>query len=197
MNNVKTVVAFIFGAGIGSVAAWYFLKQRNEEILNEEKESYKEYYEKKLAEMEPEVESEPSLEELRNKKDISEYIKDKQVTNYAKVEPIAEETEPEHKRMDQYEEEPYVVSPSEFGEDHEYNTISLLYFADGILTDDDYSIIENVDEIVGEESLRTFGQYEDDAVYVRNERLKCEYEILYDSRNFYDIDLAKLRNGLD
>ena len=44
-----------------------------------------------------------------------------------------------------------------------------------------------MDEIVGEESLNHFGEYEDDSVFVRSDRLKCDYEILLDQRNYSDV----------
>ena len=198
MNRLTNVIMFIFGAGVGSAATWYFLKSKYEAISNEERDSYKEYYEKKVAELTPEPEEQPNtpdpetFEKLRNKPDISEYTK--QYVNYSDVKTAS--SEPEEKK-ESYSEKPYVITPEEFGEDDEYKTISLLYFADEVLTDDDYAIIENVDDVVGRESLKTFGKYEDDAVYVRNDRLKCEYEILLDERHFEDIKLARMRNGLD
>ena len=198
MNRLTNVIMFIFGAGVGSAATWYFLKSKYEAISNEERDSYKEYYEKKVAELTPEPEEQPNtpdpetFEKLRNKPDISEYTK--QYVNYSDVKTASSEPEEE---KESYSEKPYVITPEEFGEDDEYKTISLLYFADEVLTDDDYAIIENVDDVVGRESLKTFGKYEDDAVYVRNDRLKCEYEILLDERHFEDIKLARMRNGLD
>ncbi len=202
MNRLTNVITFIFGVCVGSAATWYFLKQKNEAILEEEKESYKKYYEKKVAELnsEPETVSdsdpqqpdEATLKRLRNKDDISKYVKNiKQYTNYSDI-PTVEEPEEES-----YSEIPYVIPPEEFDEIEGYNTIGLSYFADEVLTDDDYSIIENVEDIVGKDSLKTFGRYEDDSVYVRNDRLKCDYEILKDERRFEDIKLARLRNGLD
>ena len=48
-------------------------------------------------------------------------------------------------------------------------------------------VVDDVEEIVGEESLTHFGEYEDDSVFVRNDRLKCDYEILLDQRNYSDV----------
>jgi hypothetical protein len=44
-----------------------------------------------------------------------------------------------------------------------------------------------VDDVVGFESLNRFGEYEDDSVFVRNDRLKCDYEILLDRRKYSDV----------
>ena len=69
---------------------------------------------------------------------------------------------------------PYVIAPEEFGEEYEYDTISLTYYSDRVLTDDDDEIVEDVEDVVGFESLESFGEYEDDSVFVRNDRLKCD-----------------------
>ena len=84
-------------------------------------------------------------------------------------------------------EKPYVISPEEFGEFEEYEKISLTYYADKVLADENDEEVDDVDEIVGEESLNHFGEYEDDSVFVRNDRLKCDYEILLDQRNYSDV----------
>ena len=44
-----------------------------------------------------------------------------------------------------------------------------------------------MDNVVGLESLAHFGEYEDDSVFVRNDRLKCDYEILLDQRTCSDV----------
>ena len=50
--------------------------------------------------------------------------------------------------------------------------------------DDGGDKIEDVDDVVGMESLTRFGEYEDDSVFVRNDRLRCDYEILMDERTY-------------
>ena len=84
-------------------------------------------------------------------------------------------------------DEPYVISPEEFDENEDYNTVSLTYYADGVLTDERDNVIVDVDSIVGEDSLNHFGEYEDDSVFVRNDELQTDYEILLDTRNYGDI----------
>ena len=91
----------------------------------------------------------------------------------------------ENKEVDNVDR-PYVIPPGEFGELHGYQERSLIYFKDKVLTDDDYELVEDVDDIVGLDSLNHFGEYEDDSVFVRNDRLETDYEILLDSRNYSD-----------
>ena len=81
---------------------------------------------------------------------------------------------------------PYVISPDEFGED--YETETLTFYSDGVLV---YYIsdelVEDVDATIGSDSLSHFGEYEDDAVYVRNDSLKKDFEILRDSMKYSEV----------
>ena len=82
---------------------------------------------------------------------------------------------------------PFVIPPYEFGEDEDYECVSLTYYADGVLTDEDDSIIENVEDIVGKESLNHFGEYEEDSVFVKNVDRKTYYEILKDLCTYSEV----------
>ena len=82
----------------------------------------------------------------------------------------------------------YIMSPTEFQEaPNGTKTVTLFYYRDGILADDDYNIIKHPETIIGEDALNSFGRYEDDAVYVRNEDTKTDYEILLDNRCYSDV----------
>ena len=84
---------------------------------------------------------------------------------------------------------PYVISPDEFGEDQEYEQISLIYYADNTLADDEDVVMdeEEIERTVGMDSLTRFGEYEPDSVFVRNDELKTEYEILLDQRPYFEV----------
>lgn len=84
-------------------------------------------------------------------------------------------------------DEPYTITPDEFGEMDGYQQISLTYYADGTLADEDDRIIEDVEGEIGSDNLEKFGEYEDDAVFVRNDFYRCDYEILMDHRNYDDV----------
>ena len=164
MNNF---VIFTLGAAAGSIITWKLLKTKYEQIAQDEIDSVKEVYFKK------------NLERDKEPKDEYEEITKRYSTFSDKKENKDEEGE---KIM-----RPYVICPEEFGEMDEYETESLTYYADGVLTDDFDNEIEDVDDLVGEESLSTFGDYEDDSVFVRNDKYKTDYEILLDDRKFSEI----------
>ena len=188
-GTLSKVFIFAAGAAIGSVVTWKLLKTKYEQLAQEEIESVIEVFSNRQSDDDTEhaVEDEPDTEvttkEIKEKPDLREYaakLAEKNYTNYADVSTVQEK---EEKKVDG----PYVITPDEFGERDEYETTSLTYYADGVLTDDADEIIDNVDEIVGEDSLKHFGEYEDDSVFVRNDNMKCDYEILLDTRRYADI----------
>jgi hypothetical protein len=181
MNNALVcVLAFTSGAAVGAVVSWKLLKTKYEQIAQEEIDSVKEMYSTSTETEDTDVyEIESAAEESTNPKEEYETILESEgYTNYSRV-----KTEKgESAIMDT--ERPYVISPDEYGEFEGYDTETLTYYADGVLTDDQDNIIDDVDGLVGEASLKTFGKYEDDAVHVRNDALKTDYEILADVRTF-------------
>lgn len=176
-NKVAYLFAFSLGAAIGSAVAWRVLKTKYEKIAQEEIDSVKEMFARRNAENE---EDEIELLSDRSSKDgtsVIEYVaklKDMQYNPEASDNEEVAETK-----------RPYVISPDDFGEIDEYDTISLTYYEDGVLTDELDEIVEDVDNIVGFESLTHFGEYEDDSVFVRNDVMKADYEILLDPKPYY------------
>ena len=79
---------------------------------------------------------------------------------------------------------PYVIAPYDFGELDGYSQFELTYYSDDVLEDEDYNIVTDRDELIGADSLLTFGEYEEDAVFVRNERLRADFQILKDYRTY-------------
>lgn len=174
-NKVFGVFTFVAGAIIGSVVTWKVVKTKYERIAQEEIESVKEVFTVPKCE-----ESEEPSEEPDPKSKLQEYADKLNELDYGEVGEIKEEGDEEPMG-------PYVISPDEFGERMGYETVSLTYYEDGILTDQADEIIRDIEHVVGLDSLDHFGEYEDDSVFVRNEDLKIDFEILKDIRNFKDV----------
>lgn len=175
MNKLKCALAFIFGAAAGVAVSWKLLEQKFDQIAQEKIESVKELYSKKYKE-ETAEEAEEAVEEINDENE--EYSTILKVTGY-NASPVVKE----NKKV----KGPYVIAPEEFGET-DYETESLTYYADGVLTyDGTDDIVEDVDGMIGKESLTTFGEYEDDSVFVRNDELEKDFEILLDQRNYHDV----------
>lgn len=84
-------------------------------------------------------------------------------------------------------EKPYVISNDAWNELPDYEQIALTYYADGKLADSADDLVENAEFIVGTEWRDQFEKFDEDLVLVRNDALKCDYEIARDVRRYKDI----------
>lgn len=181
------VIMFAVGAVVGSAATWMILKSKYEQRVQEEIESVKEaFIEMDRSDEQTEEDSEDEEEEASE-----EYHQ----VNWEELEDLDEELDEYADLTNLYSSEkggaekvetqdPYVIEPMEFGEADGYKTVSLTYYADGILEDNKHKIVTNVDELIGKGSLDTFGDYEEDSVFVRNPRLRTDFEILKDYNTY-------------
>ena len=186
------VLVFAVGAAIGSAVTYAVMKPKYERMIQEEVDAFKNDFVECMTEMQAASEEESEEEDEARPSQI----------NWDELEDLDEEEfDPEDEALEEYAElvkqytneeggavtvakNPYVISPFDFGEIDGYSRISLTYYADGVLEDDDQEVVTDIDELIGVGSLNTFGEYEDDSVFVRNERLRTDFEILKDYRTY-------------
>jgi hypothetical protein len=197
------VLVFAVGAAIGSAVTWKVVKTKYERIAQEEIDSVKEAFADRFGERKE------TLEDLKNKVDTlidaeERHEQAKQI-DWAELEDLNEEDdedeETEENLLNDYarlldvynkkkgggddmKNEPYVISPYDFGELDGYSQIELTYYSDGTLEDDEYNILTDWENLIGKDSLTTFGEYEDDSVFVRNDDLRADFQILKDYRTY-------------
>lgn len=182
-NKTAGTVGFIFGTVAGFMIAQQLLKDKYEKRYQEERDSLRKTISaanEKNVKRHTEISPKEAADAAKEKPDLIEYAARLHKEGYTKYGGISGGESAMAVR-------PYVISPEEFGEIEDYERISLIYFADGILTDEGYEVIEDVDETVGEESLDHFGEFEADSVFVRNDLMKCDYEILQDNRTYAEV----------
>lgn len=200
MNKLGGLLLFTLGAAVGAAASMNYFKKKYEAIAQEEIYAVREFYTKKKMEndaedMKDEEHEESEEFEEENEIDEERETRNKEFYNYAATIKDLRYTNEERKKAGP---KPYVISPDEFGmSDEDYTCISLSYYEDQVLADDADHIVEDVENVVGFESLTHFGEYEDDCVYVRNDRRKCDYEILLRQEKYTDVLKRKpyLREG--
>lgn len=192
------VFMFAVGAAIGSAVTWKIVKTKYEQLIQEEIDSVKEVFADQLRasqeqddeesaddevdpqqinwddleDLDDDEDDEPADDSLSNPDELNDYQR--------LVHTYTEEKGGAEKMAD----EPYVISPYDFGELDDYEQIELTYYADNILEDEDYHIVTDADELIGPKALNTFGEYEDDSVFVRNDRLRADFQILKDYRTY-------------
>lgn len=181
MNNglLSKIVIFAAGAAVGSVVTWKLVKTKYEQIAQEEIESVREVYSGQISTIDEEDGDEESEEDERD--EYEQIVKKSGYTQYQANKLNTEEDE-------DVMIEPYVIVPEEFDENG-YETVTLFYYADGVLaTSDTNEVIENHDELVGEDFETHFGEYEEDSVFVRNDNIQTDFEILKDRRTFSEVE---------
>jgi hypothetical protein len=189
MNNTVlfSALSFIGGAAISGFVVWKIVDKKCEEkyeaLYQEELKSIKEHFtvpkvETTKADPEKKEESQQEIAmKATNKPTLADYAKNvRKYTNYSNVELDEEKINKKHA---------YVINPDEYGEDDEYEQQELTFYADGILADEDDTILD-ADEVLGKDSINHIGDYEDDAVHVKNEARKVYYEVLVDNRSYED-----------
>ena len=182
--NKKTTFIFAFILGADSVT-WYSVKKKYEEIAQREIDSVKEVFAKREKEKNKEAVAKNVTEDKKEKPELKEYAEKLHRQGYTKYSEYFDGGTSEEK--ENVVNGPYVISPEQFGENEDYERISLTYYADQVLADENDEMIEDVEEMVGFESLNHFGEYEDDSVFVRNDAKKCDYEILLDQKLYSDV----------
>ena len=186
-GTIKAILVFAAGAAVGVAASWKYFDTKYSKIAQEEIDSVKEVYSKKQNQKNEIDISEPVISE----EDVSKYKgciieegysdlsdEDEVTANVIPIPPAEEIIGTD---------EPYVISPEEFGEIDSYTLIGFTYYADCVLTDENDEIVEDVDKVIGWDSLNCFGEYEDDSVHVRNDRLRCDYEIIRVERKYSEV----------
>lgn len=171
MMKKAIVGCFFFAAGgaAGFLAANKWLKDKYEQLTRDEIDSVKAVFRKR-----PPLPGKDEKPTEQERKAYSQYAAKLGYTEEKTPAPI---------------QTPHVISPDAFGDQDGYDEISLTYYADGTVADDsDRAMSEDeIEETIGKDSLTHFGEYEDDSVFVRNDRLKADYEILMDPRPYADV----------
>ena len=168
------ILAFSLGAAAGVAASWKIFKTKYEQRIEEEIES--------LNKLRSELQSEPTKDEAP---DISEERPIEEVR--AEYVNIIKEQGYSYQEDMEVGDGIRIISPEEYGDDPGYESETLYYFADGVLIDDQDNPVEDVANTVGLDFPSHFGEYEEDSVHVRNTRLRTDYEILLDVREYSSV----------
>lgn len=191
-NGIKYICTFSLGAAAGSAVTWFLLKTKYEKLAEEDARSIREEYCKRYDTPVSINEEEESDYSQWAEGNPNEAAMDKQ--EYENLAGYYNKDSEKGGSDSMKVNDPCVILPREFEEKDDYDVVSLNYYADGVLADDMDEIVEDVEGTVGDFKDH-FGEYENDTVYVRNDRLKCYYEICADDRNYYDV--AEDQNLMD
>lgn len=192
-NFIKTVVSFVAGAAMGGVVAYELAKRKFASRIEAEIESIKNMYK--------EFDNQTKAYSAKNKPDIDVIVKaidnedtdkvekksktgkkndtpknESEYTNYsAYYAPDETQTEavPEVKK-------PYVISADDYGAT-DYKCKSLIYYADGALTEEGSDVKLPVKKTIGSNTKRFD---ERGMMYIRDDEREIDYEVIKEKSTY-------------
>lgn len=200
MKLFKGLCIFAAGALAGAAVAARAIRDKYQQEAEEEIAEMRVYYRelRKNAKTpdEDKIVEEENIKEEKEENDKNEYDEIvKGYTNYTQYLSKAAakyfDTETKENKKEEKEErtnyEPFIIDVEEFGEDPTYDTATLTYYKDKVLTNDLDDVIDY--SVAGEENLKIFDEHPDcKAIYVRDDIYMVDYEIIRDPYQYDEYD---------
>lgn len=161
MSKMKNVLLLTVGAAVGAWITWNRMREYYEEKTQQAVDSVKAAYAQRdeLMHEETEAEADEVTEETSTDEEIDSPIEKKG--------------------------EPYGISETEYGTRKGYTAIQLILFADGVLADEEGVTYSESD--VGEDMLELLLDNDEDVIFVRNDELMRDFEVITDAREYGDV----------
>ena len=198
-KSLELSLAFIGGAAAGAVAGALYFRQLFEKRYQEDVKSVKEVYcckKEKVSVKEPEKQKTENLSKSVKKPSVTTPVTD--YTSYSsKIQKLGYAPEEKKNDIPAKKVDYHTIPPEEFSMEDDYDCQSLICYEDGIVTNGDGSEIKKseLNEMVGSDFSKHFGEYEDDSVFIRNDRLQMDFEIIRDRRTYAEATGQSILTG--
>ena len=187
-DKLSSVIIFCGGVFIGGFLTWDFFKTKYEKIADEEIASVKETFEHREPRPDKNYKVEEELKGNDTYINVSPGVAERIIhiidsNGYRNYSNTAIETDKKGGTADMELKQPYVITPEQYEDNVDYTKVSLTWYNDEVLEDDWGNVLEP-DDVIGSDALKTFGQYEKDSVFVRDDDEQIDYEVLLDTRSY-------------
>lgn len=187
-DKLSSVIIFCGGVFIGGFLTWDFFKTKYEKIADEEIASVKETFEHREHRPDKNYNVEEELKGNDSYINVSPGVAERIIqiidsNGYRNYSNTAIETDKKGGTADMELKQPYVITPEQYEDNVDYTKVSLTWYNDEVL-EDDWGNVLDPDDVIGSEALKTFGQYEKDSVFVRDDDEQIDYEILLDTSSY-------------
>ena len=186
MTN-REFLSFVIGLAIGVVSSALYFRGKTQEEVDE----VRSFYLSKVGENEATENTEAETVEEKvfrefnaTKPEIRDYINTLRERKYVDYSKTAEPDDSSAK-VPEVIADPYVISIDDFGQEEGYDTITLTAYSDGTIANYADDELEDPESTVGEDILNKFG--DEDVVYIRNDRLKADFEVVRDNRTYVEV----------
>lgn len=187
-DKLSSVIIFCGGVFIGGFLTWDFFKTKYEKIADEEIASVKETFEHREPRPDKNYKVEEELKGNDTYINVSPGVAERVIqiidsNSYRNYSNTAIETDKKGGTADMELKQPYVITPEQYEDNVDYTKVSLTWYSDEVL-EDDWGNVLDPDDVIGSDALKTFGQYEKDSVFVRDDDEQIDYEVLLDTRSY-------------
>lgn len=186
--NIKTILIFLGGVVVGGAAGVLATKRYFMDKAQTEIDETREYYRSQLADFEEEMTA-PEIPDLGFDDDIPdrEELKEPLGNDYKQ---IIDNLNNNKYSYNKATDGPIIdsITPDEFADNLVYDKVTLTYFSDGTMINEEEDYVVDYARYVGEDIEKRFGEYEEDVAYIRNKNFGIDYEVLYDNRKFSETE---------
>lgn len=211
-KKIIGTLSFIFGAVAGAIGAKLYFEKKYQTQMTKNIDEIRAYYKKKdeyITYSKPEegVTTDVKEEQAPEKRAALKAREKPEVVNYAamakelgyrgeEIPVVAKNPAAAPKPPKEANLRPYIISYDEYGRKDGQDISSLTYYTCGTLAEDDDTVLSRLDierivtkEILDENFSEEIdeGLGHDNSIYVRNNLLHCDYEILRDSRSYFEV----------
>lgn len=191
-------IIFACGTVLGAIGGFMAAKSKYESEAKEKEKDLREHYEEKLKKLKWENikndakgDSKKSPDEdaekpkySADKGSINKYYSAIHKSGYVSPNVPIRNTKPSE---DTAKEQPRIeiIPPNELGLEDDFEEISLVYYAGNDILEDDYGeIVDNREDVVGEDFVKHFGEFEKGTVIVINRAHEAYYVIELDEGKY-------------
>lgn len=181
---MKSFLIFVGGIIVGAGASYVILKNKSEDEINEAYRDAREYCRNRDGATK---EGDEQIDDLDNNLDESEEELVDEMEDIIYNSRYSNIEDGSNKKTSSLT--PFIITPDEFGMDDNMEADTLYYYKattdganlDDIIVDENNEEIRDVEDLLGmsiSDIISHYGEYEEDSVYIRNPKLKVDYEIL-------------------
>lgn len=181
-STIKNLLMFVLGFGLGATTAYLLVKNKYQTEAEEEINEVREIYQNRINELYKERKNKSELNKhIKNNLSVSEYAELIADSGYEKRD-YSSTIVPEKPKTDS---KPYIITQDDFmdeevymDEDIGYSKVTWYYYADGVLCNEDNEPVPEPQLYFHKDALALLDDDTIHVLYLRNDNLKIDYEIL-------------------
>lgn len=182
--KTKSILLFVGAFGLGFGTCYLALRARFDRLVDEQIDAINQAFDREMGELGFEVSKEAPAKTTDNKifkteikkHNYDQFFTPKSNESEGDAEAGLEEESPKEGGF----VGPYIIDAAQFASDRSLDKITLTYYVNADLVCEEEEEIDDVEAAIGTDFKNHFHDDEEGVVYVRNEKLGVDYEVILD-----------------